>query len=379
MSKARKTKVATTFQSEKKMKKQIATEQHETLVTAATEERLSEGEKAIAEHLSAQILHHPRLMHAYDTVKRVMAKNKVLSELSHMVVVGESGCGKSTLGDMIADEYGTADNEFQLGTRHHVTALMASVPSPVTPRSMAVGMFRNLGEQGRIYGTCQEITHRLIDQFKQSDVETIFLDEHQHFFSLGLGGKNGPSTKLRESMDWVKTLINRTTITFVLMGMPNLLDLIQTDEQLARRFPTIVYLKPFDRPDADHSELATFADDLLMSAVCDLTYFDDFEEFSTRQNALALYLATGGTPGRIKALVIRAACLAHQLQARRITMDHFTQAYETEERVKAEIRESQARYLRLEKARKKQISGLLINPFTAPSNDLFAACMSEAA
>lgn len=353
-----------------------------TLTTLTSPEKppLSDGELAINECLGKLVLRHPQLMAAYSKIQKVMAANVALSEPSHLIIAGDSGCGKTTLCDLIADEYGTCDNEFQLGIQRNITALMASVPSPVTPRSMAVNMLRALGEQGRIHGNCQEISNRLIFQFKQSDVRALFLDEQQHFFSLGLGGSRGPSTRLREAMDWVKSIINRTNLTFVMMGMPPLLDLIDSDPQLSRRFSQVFYLKPFDCPTADESDVAAFTDDLLMSAVCDLPYFDNFEEFSKNlQNAKALYVATGGTPSRIKKLVIGAACLAHNHEHRTITMKHFTHAYEAAEKVRAEIREAQARQRRLARARNKVVEGKILNPFSAASNDLDAACCSEAA
>lgn len=181
-------------------------------------------------------------------------------------------------------------------------------------------------------------------------------------------------------MDWVKSIINRTSLTFVMMGMPPLLDLIDADQQLARRFSHVFYLKPFDCPTENDSDIAAFADDLLMSVAIDLPYFDDFEEFSRNlQNAKALYVATGGTPSRIKTLAIGASCLAHKNGHRRITMQHFTHAYTAEENIREEIRKERARQRALARARRKTLAGKTFNPFTAASNDLEAACFSEAA
>lgn len=351
-----------------------------TTLTSPEKPNASEGELAITECLGKLVLRHSQLMAAYSKIQKVMAANVALEEPRHLIIAGDSGCGKTTLCDLISDEYGTRDNEFQLGIQRNITALMASVPSPVTPRSMAVNMLRALGEEGRIHGNCQELTNRLIFQFKQSDVRALFLDEQQHLFSLGLGGKRGPSTRLREAMDWVKSIINKTKLTFVMMGMPQLLDLIDADPQMARRFSHVFYLKPFDCPEADESDIAAFADDLLMSAVCDLPYFDNFEEFSKNlQNAKALYVATGGIPSRIKTLVIGAACLAHNHKHRHITMQHFTHAYEADENIREEIRKEHARQRALARARKKALAGKFLNPFSAASNDLDAACFSEAA
>lgn len=341
-------------------------------------EPVTDAEKQIVKYLSPLILEHKGLASALEMVRTAMQQNASRSERAHVVIAGESGCGKTTLADMIAAEAAaTGDGstgEFRLGLQRHKTALVSTIPSPVTPKSTAIELYRALGEQGNIHGTTQEITARLLHQFKQSDVEIVLLDEHQHLFSLGLNGKYGRSKNLRQAMDWIKSLINKTEITFVLMGMPDLRDLIRSDEQLNRRFSTQIYLKPFDRPRRKDSELAAFADDLLLSTLIDLKLFDDFEEFKpNEQNAQSLYLATRGVPGLIKDLVMRAACLAARKGDRVITMEHFAQTYCAEEALSLEIRRVRAEQERIEQHRRRVVTGKPINPFTLPSHDLLAA------
>ena len=344
---------------------------------------LSTPERTIMKTISETVVSHPMIQEAFDGICRAVSENEVISDRSHLLIIGESGCGKSTLCDLFARKFRPVTQEFQLGLQLNQVALMTSLSSPLTPRFMAKTLLRALGYKGSLNGTSDTLTDLVLTMLKQAGIQAVFLDETQHLQALGMSA-NGYSHKLRESLDWIKSLINKTEVTFVLMGMPPLVGLIEADEQMTRRFSKIYYLKPFPVPtqpeEADGPSanvLGGFVDTLLNTA-CQLDYFDEYEHFGDNPgNAARIYLATAGTPARINSLVISAARQAYDAGDRRITLGHFAKAYHPEKIVRAEISRVMESNAHLARTMSRLVEGKALNPFELDSADLFTLSQGE--
>lgn len=326
---------------------------------------LSAEEHHFIEAMSAGIIMHTRLQAARELIQRAAAENGALSEPRHVLVLGESGCGKSTLLDMFTEELPPKEEVFKLGMRAQQTALIFSLSSTITPRSMAIQILRALGDHSALNGTCQELTERLLLYIRQCNVQLIFMDEFQHLLALGRGSASGANKRLIEARNWIKTVINATHVTFVLLGMPDALALIDSEQQLERRFTHLFALNPFDPPSADRQEMVHFADTLLKRAVSSLPTVHSAEWFSHRpDDASRLYLASGGMPSVLKDLVIRAALIAYRAHASEITMTHFASAFVEVRQARLEM---EAARIRREKRQTlaSAMKGRVLNPFTA--------------
>lgn len=168
------------------------------------------------------------------------------------------------------------------------------------------------------------------------------------------------------------------------MGMPPLVELIEADEQMARRFSKIYYLKPFPVPtqteeagESSANVLGGFVDTLLNTA-CQLDYFDEYESFGNNpDNAARIYLATAGTPARINSLVIAAARQAYDAGDRRITLGHFAKAYQPEKIVRTEISRVMESNTHLARTMSRLVEGKALNPFELDSADLLTLSQGE--
>ena len=325
----------------------------------------------IQETLSNLIIRHGALEEAYQLIEQTIESNRYLSENKHVIIIGESGCGKSTLMDIYQADHCPVVEEFQLGSRANIPAIFASVPSPVTPRSISVELIKATGDETGLTQTAQRITERLCLNIQASKTQVVFLDETQHLLSLGSkSNKQTITTRLRESLDWIKSLTNKTGATYVLLGMPELLDVISADEQLARRFTNTFYLSPFTPPGEENDLMINFANELLLQTteimleVEDSEYFTNIDFFHKHPDrAKRLYTATRGTPSRIKELVINAACIAYMNKSRKIKMGHFAKAFENLEKTSLEA-EKAARMLQKLKLRASQnVDADYVNPF----------------
>jgi type II secretory pathway predicted ATPase ExeA len=351
---------------------------------------LSAPVRDIMKTIGEAVVNHPMIQEAFDGICEAIVENEIISDRSHLLIIGDSGCGKSTLCDLFAKKFQPETRAFQLGLQLNQVALMTSLSSPLTPRFMAKTLLRTLGYKGSLGGTSDALTDLLLTMLKQAGIQVIFLDETQHLQALGMNS-SGYSHKLRESLDWIKSLINKSEVTFVLMGMPPLVELIQADEQMARRFSKTCYLKPFPMPtkkeeatgkDAAeknaHEEdnpgdwLGEFVDTLLDIA-CQLPYFDDYEAFGDNtENANRVYLATAGTPARINSLVIAAVRQAYEAGDRRIGLEHFAKAYQPERIVRAQISRVMETSEHLANTMSRLVEGKTLNPFELDGADLFS-------
>lgn len=344
-----------------------------------TRSLLTPEEKTIIEKLSEKIVMHGALEKVRDDIRTAIAENEAQSEPRHIILTGDSGCGKSTLLDLIRDAHPPKEECFQLGVRLQQTILILSLPSTITPRSMAMAMLRALGDKSSLHGTCHELTERLIRYIQQCNVKVIFLDEFQHLLALGRGSEHGANQRLLAARNWIKSVIVATHVTFVLMGMPETSALIDDEPQLERRFTQVLNLRPFELPSESETALVNFVDDLIANAVLELNLFTDAELFeSNPDNATRLYAATQGVPSTIKDFVIRAALIAHRRESKRIEMDDFARAFTELRQARLEIKAAQLKQeKRLSLA--KAVDGRVVNPFCAKADELRPIILQMAA
>lgn len=158
-----------------------------------------------------------------------------------LLLIGPSGVGKSTLIEHYELLYPrTHDPE---GTR--IPVLRVSVPSSPSAKSLAEAILVALKDPKAHRGTASEKTERIEGWLKRCGVELILLDEFQHLiYTSALTG-------FRDVTDWLKRLISNTNVGIVACGLPEAALVVESNEQLARRFSARIQLTPFALDDAD--------------------------------------------------------------------------------------------------------------------------------
>lgn len=342
-------------------------------------------EAEIIRILTESVVEHQNISDAFEKIRSVVARNEHASEPRHLLLVGDAGCGKSTLCDLIDREFESSMQSTLLGLQRRSGALITSVPSPVTPRSMAAEMLRALGVTRNLGQTTRELTEELLAVFEQTGTRVIVLDEFQHLFSVGesvevpknkRSGRGGCTSKqLLEVQDWIKSLIVKSGVTFVLVGQPSITALIRSEPQLARRFTQLCRLSPFALPDSDGpSELGAFVAALIENLILHKKGLDYTEwSASDQESGQRMHLATLGFPSAIKDLVLDACLIARRSGDDTVRLTHFAEAYKL-------VRENLDELSAIRRAQGDCDAVVaVINPFTAPIQSVQAELYAKAA
>lgn len=166
-----------------------------------------------------------------------------------LLLIGPSGSGKSTLIEHYESFYPRV--HAQGGTQ--IPVLRVSVPSSPSAKSLAEAILTALKDPKAHRGTASEKTERIQWWLERCGVELILLDEFQHlYYSATLA-------VFRDVTDWLKRLISTTDVGIVACGLPEAALVVESNEQLARRFSARIQITPFmTEDDEDFREFRAF-------------------------------------------------------------------------------------------------------------------------
>ena len=258
----------------------------------------------------------PRLRQIANEIEICRMQVKLGGEAEGLLITGDRGAGKTTLCRRYEREFPRRVTEE--GTI--VPVLAASVPVPATPKSLATELLVVLGDPAAEKGTLVSRTLRLKRAIKLRQVELIILDEFQHF-------QDRDSSKVLKTVsDWLKLLLDKTSVPIVLVGMPyssTILD-ARGNEQLQRRFATRLTLSPFGyQSTAEQKEFQRF-----LKEVDDALPLLKSSDLASNEMALRIYTATDGVIANIMKLIRHATMIALDMAKSSLSLDLLTIAYE---------------------------------------------------
>lgn len=198
-------------------------------------------------------------------------------EVHGLLVVAPSGAGKTTLVRNALNEHASGLRILSEGEEQADVVSMA-VPSPATPKGVGLCMLDALGYPLRRDRSADIIWQLVKTQFAERQVLFLHLDEAQDF------ARHNNRSDQHAVISTLKSLMQspKWPVGLILSGMPELLDLVNMDPQLARR------LRP-----VEHRPLKISVDGGMIVA-------------AIRQYAAAARIAADGAlckPGFVKRLV----------------------------------------------------------------------------
>jgi len=185
---------------------------------------------------NTKIILYPRLIELHKKIRRCMELSKKCAEPQCMSLEGPTGAGKSTL----VRDYVNLFPRRLTPNGVEIPVFYTELPSPATVKYVASELLRELGDPFHARGTLWSMNSRLIGLIQDSKVELVILDE---FSNLIHSEKN---YILNSVSDWLKMLIKKTGVPFVVVGIEGKVEnVLNANQQLSRLFAYRETLSPF--------------------------------------------------------------------------------------------------------------------------------------
>lgn len=266
---------------------------------------------AIAESI---YIGYPRFEEILDKISYCHEFSNITAEPECLLITGPTGAGKSTLKKL----YERSHPRQVLPTMTKVPIVSGIIPVPATVKSLVQHLLVQLKDPLALKGTAVAQTERLKMFLSDCQVELIVLDELQHFID------RDSKRILKTVSDWLKALIEETRIPVVLLGLPEAEGVIDSNEQLSRRFANRYILQPFSFDTREHiEEFRTFLHLLDMKLpLSKPSHLADFDM------ACRIYYASDGVVGYVMKLVRKAAYYAIKSGTEHVDLPVLAQAFE---------------------------------------------------
>lgn len=257
---------------------------------------------------------YPRLQELGDLIADCHEASKVAAEPQCMFLTGASGVGKTSLIQHYLSQHPPTDEL----DRFHVPVFHAEIPAKATIKGVATALLDSLGDPAPDRGTTVTQGQRLAHLIKHCGVELILLDEFQHLID------NKTKRVIQDVSDWLKSLINKTRVPMVLIGMPESEGILEANPQLERRFIARRRLSPFSwKTEHDQLEFRKFLAEVEKKLPLETT-----SRLAQMALAFPIYIASEGTAAKVMTLVKQASRIAIQNGDKKLDASHFTLAYE---------------------------------------------------
>jgi energy-coupling factor transporter ATP-binding protein EcfA2 len=267
--------------------------------------------------LNRLVIEYPRMRRAIKYIDDCRHLSKEAQEPECMLIIGDSGVGKST----IKNHYLSMNPPKETQKGMSIPVLAVTTPIPAKMDSIAAAMLSALGDPLPNQGNLAAKTRRLYMLIKRCKVELVFLDEFQHFIDRDRGNV------LHTVADWLKNFITETKVPVILMGLPRCQEVLESNEQLRRRFSSRLNILPFNWKATRRTEFKKF-----LSVLQDNLPIESRITFASDAVAERFWAATNGNISQILKIVKGAVFIAHSRASEKLEQEMLALA--VEERLK---------------------------------------------
>lgn len=232
----------------------------------------------------------PTFVAAKDAIESNLQLFRESGLATHMLILGEAGTGKSSLCRWLLE----AHPRLCLLERDRIEVLCVTIPPAATILGIADAILLAFDDPWHQRGTITAKTSRIVTLFGACGVELVLFDESQHLQDRG-------DTRTHYLVgDWFKDLIDRIGVPTVMLGLPRLEDLLQTNEQLRRRFSRRIRLS---LGQSETDTIQTECLQLFLSLASLLEMPVTARPYGAQEMGLRLYYASDGRVAYIKKLL----------------------------------------------------------------------------
>jgi hypothetical protein len=275
--------------------------------------------------LDRLVVQHEDLSNAYYGINECILKTEFYKESVGSLLIAEGGMGKTTTCRAIMSQMkGTIKNTetYQVTT---VPAFYAEIPSPASVKTVAASMLTQLNDPNPLIGNTAQLTTRLCNLLKKCETKLVFLDELHNLLDT-----NKTTTKINRNVcNWIKSIVNNTSVSFCLVGLPEFAPILSIDSQLSRRFPFNYKLNKLTPGTQENpGTLAKFLEEVFIQAL-QVIKLESMPNINNQHTINQVYAATSGNPSFIMSLIKESIYCSLTAGSSAVDIDHFASAWDT--------------------------------------------------
>jgi hypothetical protein len=260
------------------------------------------------------LIRYPRFKELHQMIQQCQQMSALGGEPQCMSLEGMPGAGKSTL----VKDYAQAFPPAYTSAGVHMTVFYMLMPSPATVKGVAAAMLEQLGDPAAHKGPQWSMDSRLIKLIPECGIKLVILDDFHHLIDRD-------TDRILETVsDWLKVLIKKTNVPFVVVGIEGKVErILRSNPQLSRLFAARETLTPFDW-ETQRKAFARFVEYVETAIGIPLSPGLPRDELIYR-----LHYATEGVVGNLMNLLRYAALITQQKKEASIELPTLSQAFQS--------------------------------------------------
>jgi hypothetical protein len=236
--------------------------------------------------VDSMLIPHTAFARGVGLVEKAIKLSNGVSQPKCVAILGPSGAGKSKMLERCLDVYPSCRESDGM----HIPALRLKVPAKPTVKALACAFLKALGVSDYTRGTETQLSYRAETLMKECKVRVIGLDDIHHF--VDQSSKN----VMHYAADTLKNVVDVVKCSLILTGLPYAAQLIDLNEQLARRFMAPVHLNRFLwQVDSDRQEFI----DIMDAFHAGLKSYFSMPQLRSEEMTFRFYCASGGMIGYV--------------------------------------------------------------------------------